>query len=90
MTVPADGRSPIEVLLVEDDADFREVAARRFARSGFQVQQAADGEQGVARARTGVVLAPGGQVAPPAVRAVLHGLLSALGLGYLAGCDIAR
>jgi DNA-binding NtrC family response regulator len=35
----------IDLLLVEDDGDFREVAAKRFARSGFQVQQAANGEE---------------------------------------------
>jgi DNA-binding NtrC family response regulator len=35
----------IDLLLVDDDGDFREVAARRFARSGYQVQPAADGEE---------------------------------------------
>ncbi len=40
----------IDLLLVDDDADFREVAARRFARSGFPVQQAASGEEALALA----------------------------------------
>jgi DNA-binding NtrC family response regulator len=35
----------IDLLLVDDDADFREVAARRFQRSGYQTQPAADGEE---------------------------------------------
>ena len=35
----------IDLLLVDDDADFREIAARRFVRSGYQVQQAASGDE---------------------------------------------
>ncbi len=35
----------VDLLLVDDDCDFREVAARHFSRSGYQVKQAADGEQ---------------------------------------------
>ena len=35
----------VDLLLVDDDNDFREVAAKRFSRSGYRVQEAADGEQ---------------------------------------------
>jgi len=35
----------IDLLLVDDDADFRETVARRFMRRGFQVQEATHGEQ---------------------------------------------
>ena len=42
--------SKIDLLLVDDDNDFRESVARRFLRRGFQVQQAANGEQGLALA----------------------------------------
>lgn len=35
----------IDLLLVDDDAEFREIAARRFMRSGYQVQQAGNGEE---------------------------------------------
>ena len=35
----------IDLLLVDDDPDFRESVARRFMRRGFQVQEAAHGEQ---------------------------------------------
>jgi DNA-binding NtrC family response regulator len=35
----------IDLLLVDDDPDFRESVARRFTRRGFQVQEAAHGEQ---------------------------------------------
>ena len=35
----------IDLLLVDDDSEFRELAARRFQRSGYQVQEAADGEE---------------------------------------------
>jgi DNA-binding NtrC family response regulator len=35
----------IDLLLVDDDPDFRETVARRFTRRGFQVQEAAHGEQ---------------------------------------------
>jgi DNA-binding NtrC family response regulator len=35
----------IDLLLVDDDADFRESVARRFTRRGFQVQEATHGEQ---------------------------------------------
>ena len=37
--------SKIDLLLVDDDADFRETLARRFTRRGFQVQEARHGEQ---------------------------------------------
>lgn len=40
----------VDLLLVDDDSEFRELAARRFIRSGYQVQQAADGEEGLAMA----------------------------------------
>ena len=35
----------IDLLLVDDDPDFRESVARRFVRRGFRVQQATHGEQ---------------------------------------------
>jgi len=35
----------VDLLLVDDDVDFRETVARRFTRRGFQVQEAAHGEQ---------------------------------------------
>jgi DNA-binding NtrC family response regulator len=35
----------IDLLLIDDDADFRETVARRFMRRGFQVQEATHGEQ---------------------------------------------
>jgi len=35
----------IDLLLVDDDPDFRESVARRFVRRGFQVQEATHGEQ---------------------------------------------
>ena len=35
----------IDLLLVDDDPDFRESVARRFMRRGFQVQEATHGEQ---------------------------------------------
>jgi DNA-binding NtrC family response regulator len=35
----------IDLLLVDDDPDFRESVARRFTRRGFRVQEAAHGEQ---------------------------------------------
>jgi DNA-binding NtrC family response regulator len=35
----------IDLLLVDDDPDFRESIARRFVRRGFQVQEATHGEQ---------------------------------------------
>ena len=35
----------VDLLVVDDDADFREMMARRFARRGFQVQDATHGEQ---------------------------------------------
>ena len=35
----------IDLLVVDDDPDFRETVARRFMRRGFQVQEAAHGEQ---------------------------------------------
>jgi DNA-binding NtrC family response regulator len=35
----------IDLLLVDDDADFRTLAARRFQRDGYEVKEAADGEQ---------------------------------------------
>lgn len=40
----------IDLLFVDDDADFREVATRRFQRSGYQTQPAADGEEALALA----------------------------------------
>jgi DNA-binding NtrC family response regulator len=35
----------IDLLLVDDDADFRETVARRFLRRGFRVAEASDGQQ---------------------------------------------
>ena len=35
----------IDLMLVDDDGDFRETVARRFMRRGFRVQEAAHGEQ---------------------------------------------
>ncbi|MEX0679164.1 MAG: sigma-54 dependent transcriptional regulator [Pirellulales bacterium] len=35
----------IDLMLVDDDGDFRETVARRFTRRGFRVQEAAHGEQ---------------------------------------------
>jgi DNA-binding NtrC family response regulator len=40
----------VDLLLVDDDNDFRTIAGRRFARSGYQVQQAPDGESALAAA----------------------------------------
>jgi len=37
--------SKIDLMLIDDDADFRETLARRFTRRGFHVQEAAHGEQ---------------------------------------------
>jgi DNA-binding NtrC family response regulator len=37
--------SKIDLLLVDDDPDFRESVARRFVRRGFKVQEATHGEQ---------------------------------------------
>src|SRR4051794_28182064 len=34
----------VDLLLVDDDADFRGTVARRFLRRGFEVQEACDGE----------------------------------------------
>lgn len=33
----------VDLLFVDDDSEFRELAARRFVRSGYQLQQASDG-----------------------------------------------
>jgi DNA-binding NtrC family response regulator len=38
----------IDLLVVDDDDDFRSVAVRRFQRDGYQVQQAANGEDALA------------------------------------------
>ncbi|REK09952.1 MAG: sigma-54-dependent Fis family transcriptional regulator [Planctomycetota bacterium] len=35
----------IDLMLIDDDGDFRETVARRFVRRGFRVQEAAHGEQ---------------------------------------------
>jgi DNA-binding NtrC family response regulator len=40
--------SDIDLLFVDDDEDFRTVAARRFVKRGFQVAEAADGEAALA------------------------------------------
>jgi len=40
------------ILLVEDDEMSRDMLSRRLARKGFEVVIAADGEQGVAHARS--------------------------------------
>ena len=49
----------MDVLIVEDDAANREMLTRRFARAGFSVGAAADGEEGLriaAEARPRVVV----------------------------------
>ncbi len=38
----------IDLLIVDDDAEFRETLARRFARSGFQAQAVANGDEALA------------------------------------------
>ena len=37
----------VDLLVVDDDTDFREMMGRRFLRRGFQVQEAVHGEQGL-------------------------------------------
>jgi len=51
-TMPQDlstkiGNRPISLLVVDDETDFRESACRYFARMGFDVDQAEDGEEAV-------------------------------------------
>src|SRR5262245_54191273 len=40
----------IDLLLVDDDAEFRGTVARRFLRRGFRVQEASGGEEALQRA----------------------------------------
>jgi DNA-binding NtrC family response regulator len=44
-------RKNIDLLVVDDDDDFRSTMAKMFARRGFQVEEAADGEQALAAAQ---------------------------------------
>ncbi|MBI1901788.1 MAG: sigma-54-dependent Fis family transcriptional regulator [Planctomycetia bacterium] len=44
VTAPAPAR-PIDLLIVDDDAEFRTVAARHFVRDGYQVQEAGNGQE---------------------------------------------
>lgn len=44
-------RKDIDLLVVDDDDDFRTAMARMFSRRGFHVQEAADGEQALAAAQ---------------------------------------
>ncbi|MBI1903686.1 MAG: response regulator, partial [Planctomycetia bacterium] len=41
----SDQNPPIDLLFVDDDAEFRSVAARHFQRDGYNVQEASDGFQ---------------------------------------------
>jgi DNA-binding NtrC family response regulator len=41
----------IDLLLVDDDAEFRSIAARKFQREGYQVQEADDGEDALSQAQ---------------------------------------
>lgn len=41
----------IDLLFVDDDAEFRSIAARRFLKRGFHVQEAADGEEALSLAQ---------------------------------------
>src|ERR1044071_7071593 len=41
--------TPIHLLLVDDEAAFRDVIAERLADHGFRVEQAGSGEEGLAR-----------------------------------------
>jgi DNA-binding NtrC family response regulator len=41
----------VDLLVVDDDDDFRTIAARRFQRDGYQVQQAANGDDALALAQ---------------------------------------
>jgi DNA-binding NtrC family response regulator len=38
----------VDLLLVDDDSEFREIAARRFERAGYRIRQAADGDEALA------------------------------------------
>ncbi len=42
--------NPIDLLVVDDDAEYRSTVVRRFLRRGYQVQEAADGESALALA----------------------------------------
>src|SRR5690606_15399933 len=39
----------IDLLIVDDDGEFRDSVVRRFVRRGYQVQEAANAEQALAR-----------------------------------------
>jgi DNA-binding response OmpR family regulator len=47
----ANGEKPAVILVVEDDDDLRRVLALNLERHGYQVEQAADGEEGLRIAR---------------------------------------
>lgn len=60
--VPSEARTPterllptmsvkIDLLFVDDDDDFRTLAARRFQREGYLVAEASDGERALELAR---------------------------------------
>ena len=42
---------PIDLLVVDDDLEFRETLVTRFARAGFAVQSAGDGEEALGLAQ---------------------------------------
>lgn len=67
-------RNDFPVLLVEDDADGREALGELVARWGYDVEVAADGEEGVAKAAA----------RPPRVALV------DVGLPGIDGCEVAR
>ncbi|MDP2807426.1 MAG: response regulator, partial [bacterium] len=47
--VTSDVLTPLHLLLVDDEAAFREVIAERLADHGYRVEQAGTGEEAVAR-----------------------------------------
>ncbi|MEM9702726.1 MAG: sigma-54 dependent transcriptional regulator, partial [Planctomycetota bacterium] len=51
MTDPPSADRPLDLLLVEDDPDFREMAGHFLSRSGHRVSQAADGSEALEAAR---------------------------------------
>jgi CheY-like chemotaxis protein len=45
-------RNPPLLLIIDDDKAFQDVLATKFRASGFEVQTAGDGEEGVAKAKS--------------------------------------
>lgn len=41
-----------KILLVDDDADFREIFITKLSRAGFEIEVAANGQEGVEKAKT--------------------------------------